>query len=327
MKKLKVAFFGTSDRSVPILNTLHENFDLVLCVTKSDVTFGRHQDKKPTGVKKWAQENGVKFVTIDSFKAKGNDEDDAGSGANSGLEKVLSQLRSVNVQYGIVADFSFIIPNELIEFFDKKLLNIHFSLLPKYRGASPVQSAILNGDEVTGVTYQLVAEKLDAGDIISQIGYNVTSAETSGDLYRILFELSAENLPKVLEEYHEGRCNLIKQDEEAASYSLSPSHPKSTYIFKEDALINWKEAADVVERKVRAYNPWPIAWTYLKELEKNKRLAHKVVLKKHVDKELKVKIFEIEINEDKKLLIETLQVEGKSKFSWNDFNNGYLEIA
>lgn len=311
-KTLKVAFFGTSDRSVPILNALNENFDLLLCVTKKDALFGRHQVQKPTGVKKWAQNNNINFLEINSLKEKNT-------------KKVISGLESAKVEYGIVADFNFIIPNEIIDFFENKLINIHFSLLPKYRGASPVQFAVKNGDKLTGVTYQLVVEKLDAGDIIHQIGYNVNSTETSGELYKTLFELAGENLSKVLIDYHKGKTKLIKQEEEKASYTFSPTKPKSTYIFKKDAEINWKEPVESIERKIRAFNPWPIAWTYLKDLEKNKRIAEKIEFKDHVNKELKVKIYEASVDNIEKLLFKTLQVEGKNKINWGDFVNGYLE--
>ena len=238
--RLKVAFFGTSDRSIPILEALKANFELVLCVTKNDVKFGRHQTLKETEVKKWAKENNIKFITVSSLKG-------------SELEKVIEQLNGSKVDFGLVADFSFIIPLPLIELFHGHFINIHFSLLPKYRGASPVQHAILNDDEVTGITFHLLEKKLDSGDILHQIGYKIAGNETSGALYNILFTLAAENVADVVNEFEQGLLTLRPQDEEKATFTYSPTNPQSTFIFKEDARIDWKDSPEQVERAVRAF--------------------------------------------------------------------------
>lgn len=317
--KLKVAFFGTSDRSRPILESLKENFDLALCITKKDTRVGRKQVIKESGVKKWAKENGVDFVEIDSLR-------------EYNLERVLQKLKALNIEYGIVADFSFIIPVQVIEFFENnRILNIHFSLLPSYRGASPVQFAILNGDETTGITIQLVGKRLDAGAIIYQIGYKLTNNETSGELYNTLFEISADKLPQILQDYATGKITPLPQDEEKATYTYSPSHPTHTQIYKEDAKINWKEDKNLIERKIRAFNPWPVCWSTLKELENNPALTNsKIKLKKHLNKDLTIKIYEAELaaeSKDEKIQINTLQLEGKNIISWKEFENGYVEKA
>ncbi|RJR28034.1 methionyl-tRNA formyltransferase [candidate division WWE3 bacterium] len=311
-KKLKVAFFGTSDRSIPILEKLNETFELVLCVTKNDVKVGRHQKLKETEVKKWAKTNNVKYVTISGLK--GTD-----------LEKVIEQLNNSNVDFVLVADFSFIIPAPLIETFPKKLINIHFSLLPKYRGASPVQHAILNGDSITGITIHLVEKRMDSGDILHQIGYKMAGNETSGTLYDLLFKLAAENITEVLERYSQGQITQIPQDEDSATYTYSPTQPQSTFIFKEDAEIKWKSPADVIERKIRAYNPWPIAWTLAEYLEKNPKLSGRnFILRSNINKESKIRIHSAELDDQNKLKIRTLQPEGRNKINWEEFENGYV---
>lgn len=308
---MKVAFFGTSDRSIPILESLKSHFDIVLCVTKKDVVVGRKQVEKETGVKSWAKENNINFLEVDSLK-----EED--------LEKTIDEIKRVNPDYGVVADFSFIIPKEIIDLLDIRLINIHFSLLPKYRGSSPVQFAILNGDETTGVTFHVVDEKMDNGAILFQSGYKTNGSETSGELYDTLFKVASDKLPEVLEKYSQGQIKPIPQDKELATFTYSKTHPKSTFIFKEDALVDWGNKPEEIERMIRAFNPWPITWTYLKDLEKGKYLATKIKLKKHVNKELKIKIYKSSIK-DGKLLIEQVQVEGKKEMSWNDFENGYLD--
>ncbi|NMB91921.1 hypothetical protein GYA37_03695 [candidate division WWE3 bacterium] len=307
---MKVAFFGTSNRSIPILESLKSHFDIVLIVTKEDVVVGRKKIKRETEVKRWAKENDIKFLEIKFLK--GED-----------LEKVVEEVKETNPDYGVVADFSFIIPKEIISLFDIRLINIHFSLLPKYRGSSPVQFAILNGDKTIGITFHVVDEKMDNGAILFQSCYSMNGNETAGELYDILFKIASDKLPEILEKYSQGQIKPIVQDKELATFTFSKTHPKSTFIFKEDALIDWSKKPEEIERVVRAFNPWPIAWTYLKNLEKSKYLITRIKLKKHIDKDLKVKIYKAVIK-DGKLLIEQLQVEGKNKVSWKDFENGYL---
>ncbi len=311
MRNLKIAFFGTSDRSISILDSLKQNFNLVLCLTKSDVTFGRHQEKKETAVKKWAKQNDVNLITTNSLKG-------------IELENIIEQLISANVDYILVADFSFMIPDAILEKFPNKVINIHFSLLPKYRGASPVQFSILNGDEMTGITYHLVVRKMDAGDIIHQIGYKLASNETSGFLYDTLFQVAARALTEVINKFHSGELLPRSQNETEATYTLSPSHTNSTFIFKEDAEIDWKKNAKEIECAIRAYNPWPIAWTTADKLENNKKLFdQKLVFREGFEKNKKVKIYEAMVTDTGLLEIATIQLEGKNKMSWKEFLNGY----
>lgn len=312
-QKHRIAFFGTSDRSLPLLESLNSNFDLVLCVTKRDTKVGRHQELRETEVKKWAKVNHIMTISVSSLK-----------GAE--LEAVIEQLKSSNVEYGVVADFSFIIPYQLIELFDGKLINIHFSLLPLYRGASPVQFTILNGDQTTGITYHLIDKKMDSGRIIHQIGYKLANNEMSGQLYNILFELASKNLAYVIKEFHEGQMKPRAQDENLATYTYSPSHPESTFIYKEDAKINWKGDNKKIESAVRAFNPWPIEWTAVGELENNKKLwLPKLKLREGIDKKLKIKVYKAGLIENGKLELKEVQLEGKNKVDWKTFENGYVE--
>ena len=126
---MNVAFFGTSDRSINILNSLNENFDLVLCVTKNDTVVGRKKEIRETQVKTWTKKNNTPYLTISSAKKEKNN--------------IIKTLKEHKVDIAVVADFSFIIPEEIINTPQYKMINIHFSLLPKYRGASPVQHAII----------------------------------------------------------------------------------------------------------------------------------------------------------------------------------------
>lgn len=308
---MKIAFFGTSERSLPILNSLKANFDLSLCITKKDQLVGRKQELKECAVKTWAKSNNINFVEISNLR-------------DVDLDKVLSAIKKEKIDYGVVCDFSVIIPDEVIQIFGKNLINIHFSLLPKYRGACPVQFTILNGDEHTGVTFHIVDSKMDHGELLHQIVYKMDQTETSGKLYETLFKISAEKLPDILKRYSKGTITPLPQEEDEATYTYSPNHPTSTFIYKEDAEINWKEKPEVTERKIRAYNPWPIAWTTLGEIENAKNLFYgKIKLKPHINRRLKVKIYKGELVEGK-LRVLDIQIEGKNRMAWKAFENGYL---
>lgn len=219
MKSTRIIFFGTSDRSLPILESLKSNFSLVLCVTKKNTKVGRKQVDKETEVKRWARENSIEVLEINSLK-----DDD--------LENVIKKIEKLDPDYGVVADFSFIIPRKVIDSFKSGIINVHFSLLPKYRGASPVQFAILNGDKTTGITYYLLDEKMDTGDILSQVEYKIGTKYTSRELYNILFQIAADELPKVIKNYSDGEIIPIKQNESLATYTISKTNPKHTFIFK-----------------------------------------------------------------------------------------------
>lgn len=308
MNKTKVAFFGTSDRSISILEELHKNFDLSLCITKKDTKVGRHQKTRETQVKIWAKENQIPYLQIDSFNKENT-------------QKVSEQLISSNITIGVVADFSLIIPKEIINVPEKKLINVHFSLLPKYRGASPVQAAILNGEKTTGITYFVMDSGMDTGDIIGKVEYLLEGNENSEDLYKKLFSIAALKLPEILNEYILGNIRQEVQDDDNATYTSSPSHPKNTFIYKEDARIAWTDEINKIERAIRAYYPWPIAWTTLTEME-NPNLN--IELKENKKSSSRVKIYKAHI-ENNLLCIDELQLEGGKKLSWNDFKNGYVK--
>ena len=308
---MKIVFFGTSERSLPILNSLKSNFDLDLCITKKDQLVGRKQELKECAVKTWSKNNNIDFVEVNNLR-------------ETDLDKVLSVIKKEKIEYGVVCDFSVIIPEEVIQLFGKNLINIHFSLLPKYRGACPIQFAVLNGDKHTGITFHVVDAKLDHGEIIHQIVYTMDQTETSGELYETLFKISAEKIPEVIRNYSEGTITPLFQEENEATYTYSPNHPTSTFIYKEDAEINWRKKPEVIERKIRAFNPWPIAWATLGEIESAKNLSiGKIKLKPHINRNLKVKIFKGELVEEKLRILE-LQVEGKNRMTWKAFESGYL---
>jgi len=306
---MNIAFFGTSNRSIPILESLNKNFNLKLCITKDDVKVGRGKQLTETGVKSWARHKRTKLVTISNTKP-------------TTTRKIIEHLLESKIDLGIMADFSFIIPEKIINIPKHKIINIHFSLLPKYRGASPIQFSILNGDSKTGITYYVMDRGMDTGNILVQSEYTLNGTEISNELYSTLFEKASIELPKVINDYISGTTLPQPQKHENATYTHSKLHPKSTHLFKEDAKISWKSSVKEIERMTRAFTPWPIAWTTLKELCD----ALNVKLRSSANPKLIVKIYKTTL-QNNELKVETLQIEGKNKMSWKDFLNGYEEVT
>lgn len=311
---MKIAFFGTSNRSEPILEALYKNFELKLCATKTNRIVGREKEEKETKVKSWAKEHGVKIFEIEKMK--------------SAETSLLTELINNKIDMIIVADFGFIVGKEIIEQFRGNIINIHFSLLPKYRGANPVQATILNGDTETGITFTQMVYELDAGNIIAQFPFSLNGNETSGELYNTLFTIASEKIAQVLTDYQQKKITPLPQDPAKATYFFSPSHPKSTFIYKEDAKVNWRDLPEVNERKVRAFNPWPIAWTTLEDLEEYLQIH----LRPEIKKNLNLKIYSAEISHsvlhpEGILVPKEVCVEGRKKTDWRSFLNGYCIIS
>ena len=307
-----VAFFGTSDRSIPILEVLKANFNLKLIITKDDVRFGRKQELKETQVKQWAKRNQVHFITIDKLSSDKS-------------EEIIEQIKYLEIDLGIVADFSFIIPEKIINAFPFKMVNIHFSNLPKYRGASPVQFSILNGDLTTGIAFYILDKGLDTGEILEIVNFDIKPNDTADTLYENMFLKASELVPNVINKYIEGKLTPRPQNHEEATYTYSATNPKRTTIDKNDAYITSTFDQQRTDRFVRAFFPWPVAWTYVEKLVANPIFNLKNLNLKNKDVEkLRIKIYEGSVNENHYIPAK-IQLEGGKIIDWKDFLNGYFE--
>ncbi|MBU1970597.1 hypothetical protein KJ605_02385, partial [Patescibacteria group bacterium] len=180
-------------------------------------------------------------------------------------------------------------------------------------------------DAETGITYQLITAGLDQGPILKQIPYPLNGTETSESLYRALFDLAAQQLPAVLNDYLADKLPPKPQDESRVSYTYSSNRPESTQISKEDAKINWSASTNKIYAAIRAYNPWPIAWTTLEELtEAKEKVAELTALKDPQNASKTVKIYSASLLSDRTLLVDKLQVAGGKVLTWQEFKNGYL---
>ena len=305
---IKTAFFGTSDKSLPILETLKKETELKFCLTKSDTLVGRNKEVRETEVKKWARENKIEFICIDKF-----------------TPEVVQKIQSLDVNYIFVADFSFIIPESILINQLFEVINIHFSSLPKYRGAAPAQFALLNGDKKIGITFQYVVKEMDKGDIIYQVEEDILETDNTETLLRRLFPLASMHLEEVIKQLERGEAKRIKQNEEEATYTCSKTKPKTTLIQKEDAYLGENNPKQIINM-VKAFYPWPIAWLYLKEVDSRFSDTKGLVLKEINKADLKVKIFDA-VLENEKIKPLTIQVEGANKTDYKSFLNGYFKKA
>lgn len=305
---MNIAFFGTSDRSIPILKSLKNNYNLKLVITKKDSKFGRKQTLKPTEVKVWAQENDVEIFEIENFKEQ---------------KLILETLINARqIQLAVVADFSFMIPESTINTLPYGVINIHFALLPKLRGASPVQHAILNDEEFTGVTYYLMDKGMDTGKIIYQFEHKINPNLNSADLYQEMFQEAAAQLKSVIVDYINKTLVPRKQDHTKATYTYSPTHPKNTFIYKEDAKIDWTQSKRSIFRVIKAYSPWPVAWTTFNEIILSE-LIEDYEIKTNIKPTLKIKINDADFIENR-LIIKTVTVEGYKQMEFREFLNGFF---
>ncbi len=240
----KIAFFSTSSRPVKSLQELSSKFNICLVVTKSDRLIGKNKEKTPNEVKKFAVEHNIPVFEIDKMDSE----------TKIKLEQKLTEIAP---DLAITFDFGYIVPKNLFDIPKYKFVNIHFSLLPKYRGASAVQFAILNDEKEYGITYHLIDATLDTGDILYQSKYPLNENLNSEEAYQYLFEKSINEISPFINRYLEGKIKPIPQEHSKAVYTYSKTNPKHTFIFKEDAFIGNVSDERRLFREIKAFNPWP----------------------------------------------------------------------
>lgn len=235
---MRILFFGTPEFAVPSLKQLHaDGHEIIGVVTQPDKPVGRKQLPTPPPIKLVAQELGIPVYQPTSLKN----------------EEAKQKLTGLKPDIVVVVAYGKIIPPWLLALPKHGCVNVHPSLLPKYRGASPIPAPIVYGDRETGVTIMLMDELLDHGPILAQEKITLDGTETGETLSKKLSELGAELLSKTLKGLERGSIHPEEQDHSAAT---------STEILTRDhGKIDWTKPAIEVERMIRAYTPWPGAWT------------------------------------------------------------------
>ena len=233
---MNIIYMGTPDFAVPALRRLYESRHTVSAVfTQPDKPQGRKMVLTPPDVKVCAEELGIPVYQPVSFKS----------------EEPLEIIKKYNPDVIVVAAYGKLLPKAVLESAKHGCINIHGSLLPKYRGAAPIQQAVLNGDKVTGVTAMQMAEGLDTGDILTAIETEIGENETSGELFDRLSILGGDLIIRTLDMLENGEIKPIKQDESKATHTSK--------IDKSLCPIDFTKSADEVHNKVRGLNPWPVA--------------------------------------------------------------------
>ena len=236
---MKVIFAGTPDFAAAALKAIAAaGFEIPLVLTQPDRPKGRGMQLAPSPVKQAALELGLRVAQPE--KLRNNAE-------------ALQMLKEVDADVMVVAAYGLILPQDVLDAPKHGCLNIHASLLPRWRGAAPIQRAIEAGDAETGVCIMQMDIGLDTGDVVSEHRYTIQPTDTANEVHDALMNLGAEAIVADLQQLKaEGRLKSVKQPEEGVTYAQKLS--------KEEACINWNESAAVIERKIRAFNPVPAAW-------------------------------------------------------------------
>ena len=234
---MKIIFMGTPDFSVGTLEALVEaGHEVVLAVTQPDKPKGRGKEMQFTPVKECALAHNIPVYQPKKIREP----------------ECIEELKKYQADVCVVVAFGQILPKEILEMTPYGCINVHASLLPKYRGAAPIQRSLWAGDTETGVTIMQMDVGLDTGDMLYKLSCPITAEDTSGTLYDKLAELGPQGLITTLKQLADGTAKPEVQDETLVTYAEKLS--------KEEARIDWSLSAAQLERCIRAFNPWPMSW-------------------------------------------------------------------
>lgn len=313
MPKIKTIFMGTPEFSIPTLEALIKSdfIEVTAVVCNPDKPVGRDQILTLPPTKILAQENNIPVIQPDRIRKP----------------EWIEKIKDLKPDLIIVAAFGQIIPKDILDIPKYKSINVHGSLLPKLKGASPIQYAVLEGYKKTGVTIMIMDELMDHGPILSQRDIELSPKETAHTLHDKMSVVGAELLMDTLPDWIDGKITPKEQDHENATLTK--------IISKEDGKIVWADDADKIERKIRAFNPWPSTFCLFKDQDgKEKRLK---ILESDVEKcDKENEGFGRLFTDDKNnLIVKTgkdclklikMQPEGKNPMSSAEFLNGYAYL-
>lgn len=302
MARRNILFMGSPEWALPSLKALLESGDqIVAVVTQPDRPAGRGQEVTPCAVAQWTREAKLPLWQPEKID-----------------EPFLKQVKEVSPDFVIVVAYGKILPKSFLDLTPNRCLNLHFSLLPKYRGAAPIQWALLNDEAETGVTTMVINERLDAGPVLLQKKVVLSEEDTTETLGARLANIGSPLLLETLEALKNGELTPKPQNEREAT--LAPS------LKKEFGHIDWSRKARAIGCQVRAASPWPGAWTLLdgKQLK-----IHRAEVLGHHHPESPGSVvatglqgIEVACGQDRLLLTE-VQLEGRKKMDAIDFLNGY----
>lgn len=301
---MRIVFFGSSCFGLCCLDALRDSdFELVKCFTQPAHKAGRGQKPRPTAVAEWADKNSVGCVEAENINSP----------------DMVQAVADCKADLLVVIAFGQKICDEIINMFDKGAINVHGSLLPRWRGAAPVNAAVVAGDKETGITIITVVDRMDAGLMLGKAAIPIGPEDTAGSMYAKLAELSPKPLMDVIGQINSGTA--VYEEQDASLVTMAPKMKKA------DGYIDWADDAAVINNKIRGFWPWPEAKAdyYSKETGKCYRVAiakARVVEGEHtgqyglLDEELHV------ICGKNRLEILELKPAGSRLMKYKDFANG-----
>ena len=305
MTDLRIVFMGTPDFAVASLKVILENnFKVVGVITAPDKPAGRGRKLNQSAVKKYALENGLHILQPTNLKD----------------ESFIKDLKSLNANLQVVVAFR-MLPKIVWEMPKYGTFNLHASLLPEYRGAAPINWAIINGEKKTGVTTFFIDEKIDTGEIILQKATKIGKAETAGELHNRLMMFGGKLVVKTVKQIQENNIKTTKQP--------NKEEKEAPKLFKDNCQIDWNDSKKNIYNKIRGLSPYPAAWTIL--FNDNNEIELKIYSARKQKEYHKLKIGSV-ISTKKELkiavkkgyiIIDELQLAGKRKMKTQDLLNGY----
>jgi methionyl-tRNA formyltransferase len=304
---MKIGFFGTPDIGAYCLESLSRKHTVLFAVTQEDKPHGRSLRISKSAVSSAAEKLGIQVFTPPTLKD----------------ESLPETLNAFGADIFVVVAYGKIIPEAIFSIPRFGSINLHPSLLPRYRGAAPVESAILAGETVSGITVQRITMRLDAGDILAQETMQIGEDATAEDMYGIVLPHGSCMLLDVIDKLETGTCVPRVQDESLATYCGK--------ISKESARINWKSPSAAIHNQIRAYNPKPVSWTVFRG---STLRIHKSSLFR--DGGVTLSPGEVMIYQKRRILVGTedqpieiisLQPENKKNMDSSAFINGYRPVT
>jgi methionyl-tRNA formyltransferase len=311
IKKIKILFFGTSEIAKEILEALVRNeYNISAVITQTDKKTGREQTLKPSPVKEFSEIN-----KISVFQPRKLD------------EEAIKKIKKIDPDLIVVIAYGKIIPKEILEIPKYKSINIHPSMLPKFRGPSPIQNAILAGEKETGITVMLMDEKMDHGDILNQTKVLIYPNETTETLSQKIAPVSSRLLLETIPLWITKKIKPRKQDDAKATYCQ--------LIEREDGHVFWDSEAQEIFNKFRALDPWPGIFSVWKNGDNACRIKlTKISLQENnlASKHALGEVFKMDkrigVEASKGIIfIEEIQLEGKKPVAIREFINGHKNFV
>lgn len=296
---LKIVYMGTPDFSVKPLDELNKKYDVIAVVTQPDKKIGRKQEVRYSKVKEYALENNIKVLQPKNIREE------------------YQEIIDLNPDIIITCAYGQIIPKELLDYPKYKCINIHASLLPKYRGGAPIHRCIINGEKYTGITIMYMSPKMDEGDILYQEKIDISLDDNVGTLHDKLSKLGSKMIISFLPKLINNNFKRIKQDNNEATYAYN--------ISREDEKIDFNKNTIDIYNQIRGLSPWPSAYAYLddkiikifnSEIGKSNKEGKIGEIINIYDNGIGIKTIDGEI------IFTEIQIEGKKRCNVKNFLNG-----